>query len=187
MICPPKVDRRYYCTSEKKHSSLRQSLLIVALLQGLWVSGLSAAAFSDAEIAEILAAHNAVRQRVARVESQRLGGTVIIPDLIWDSAVAALAQEWADSLIKRNPPTGQHRQGEKLEQLGSGRKLVSGLVGGNTEPLRQGRGGELGRGGKVVSLPQKHLHTRQGVPALYTVGLEQHATARSRTSSAHDR
>ena len=120
MICPPKVDRRYYCTSEKKHSSLRQSLLIVALLQGLWVSGLSAAAFSDAEIAEILAAHNAVRQRVARVESQRLGGTVIIPDLIWDSAVAALAQEWADSLIKRNPPTGQHRQGEKLEQLGLG-------------------------------------------------------------------
>jgi pathogenesis-related protein 1 len=120
MICPPKVDRRYYCTSEKKHSSLHQSLLIVALLQGLWVSGLSAAAFSDAEIAEILAAHNAVRQRVARVESQRLGGTVIIPDLIWDSAVAALAQEWADSLIKRNPPTGQHRQGEKLEQLGLG-------------------------------------------------------------------
>ena len=120
MICPPKVDRRYYCTSEKKHSSLHQSLLIIALLQGLWVSGLSAAAFSDAEIAEILAAHNAVRQRVARVESQRLGGTVIIPDLIWDSAVAALAQEWADSLIKRNPPTGQHRQGEKLEQLGLG-------------------------------------------------------------------
>jgi len=71
--------------SGKKHSSLFQSLLIVALLQGLWVKDLSAAALADAEVAEILAAHNAVRQRVARVESQRLGGTVIIPDLVWDS------------------------------------------------------------------------------------------------------
>jgi pathogenesis-related protein 1 len=120
MICPPKVDRQYYCMSGKKHSPLFQSLLIVALLQGLWVKDLSAAALSDAEVAEILAAHNAVRQRVARVESQRLGGTVIIPDLVWDSAVAALAQEWADSLIKRNPPRGEHRKGKKLQQLGLG-------------------------------------------------------------------
>ena len=34
--------------------------------------------------------------------------------------MAAVAQEWADSLIKRNPPTGGHRKREELQQLNLG-------------------------------------------------------------------
>ena len=90
------------------------------MLTTLCISTLAGAPLSNAEVAEILAAHNAVRQRVARAESQRLGGTVRIPDLIWDSALAVVAQEWADSLIKRNPPTGRHRKQEELQQLDLG-------------------------------------------------------------------
>ena len=48
------------------------------------------------------------------------GGTVRIPDLIWDSTLATVAQEWADSLIKRNPPRGGHRKQEELQQLDLG-------------------------------------------------------------------
>jgi pathogenesis-related protein 1 len=94
--------------------------LVGALLTARGISDLSAAPLSESEIAEVLAAHNAVRQRVARAESQRLGANVMIPDLIWDSTIAAVAQEWADSLIKRNPPTGEHRKSKELQQLGVG-------------------------------------------------------------------
>jgi cysteine-rich secretory family protein len=106
----------------EKHLFKRRStlLLIVATLMALCVGAFAGPPFSDAEAAEILAAHNAVRQRVARAECQRLGGSVRIPDLIWDSTVAAVAQEWADSLIKRNPPRGAHRPGAKLQQLNLG-------------------------------------------------------------------
>ena len=93
---------------------------MAAFLTALCISDLPAAPLSDAEIAEMLATHNAVRQRVARAESQRLGGMVSIPDLIWDASVAAVAQQWADSLIKRNPPTGEHHKKEELQQLGLG-------------------------------------------------------------------
>jgi pathogenesis-related protein 1 len=99
---------------------MRHFLLIATLLAALSISDLAAAPLSDAEIAEMLAAHNAARRRVARVEAQRLGGSVSIPDLTWDPAVAAVAQEWADSLIKRNPPTGGHRRKGELEQLDLG-------------------------------------------------------------------
>jgi hypothetical protein len=61
---------------------MRQFLLVAALLVALCNTDLSAAPLSDAEIAAMLAAHNAVRQRVAQAESLRLGGTVSIPDLI---------------------------------------------------------------------------------------------------------
>ena len=94
--------------------------LIAALAIALCISNLSAEPLSDAEATELLAAHNAVRQRIGEVESERLGGTVNIPDLIWDSAVAAVAQRWADSLIKKNPPAGGHRKHEELQQLGLG-------------------------------------------------------------------
>ena len=96
------------------------SILISALLAALCTNTLVAAPLSDDEAAAMLGAHNAVRQQVARAESQRLGGIVSIPDLIWDPTVAAVAQEWADFLIKRNPPAGGHRKAEELRQLGLG-------------------------------------------------------------------
>jgi pathogenesis-related protein 1 len=101
----------------KEDSRIRYLFLAGALLIALCSSDLWAAPLSESEIAEVLAAHNAVRQRVARAESQRLGGTVSIPNLIWDATVAAVAQQWADSLIKRNPPTGEHRKRKELQQL----------------------------------------------------------------------
>jgi hypothetical protein len=99
---------------------MRQFLLVAALLVALCNTDLSAAPLSDAEIAAMLAAHNAVRQRVAQAESLRLGGTVSIPDLIWDPSVAAIAQAHAESLINNNPPKGEHRTDEELQQLGLG-------------------------------------------------------------------
>jgi hypothetical protein len=62
-----------------RHPAIGPSLLSAALLLSLCPLYLSAAPLSDAEIAEMLAAHNAVRRRVAESESQRLGGKVIIP------------------------------------------------------------------------------------------------------------
>ena len=99
---------------------MRQFLLVAALLVALCNTDLSAAPLSDAEIAAMLAAHNAVRQHVAQAESLRLGGTVSIPDLTWNPSVAAIAQAHADSLINSNPPKGQHRRDEELQQLGLG-------------------------------------------------------------------
>jgi pathogenesis-related protein 1 len=120
-MTPHKVASVSGPTGQRKEDSRRRHFFLVgALLAALCISDLSAEPFSDSEIAEILAAHNAVRRRVARAESQRLGGTVSIPDLIWDSTVAAVAQQWADSLIKRNPPTGGHRKREELQQLNLG-------------------------------------------------------------------
>jgi pathogenesis-related protein 1 len=105
---------------KRLHERPNTLLLIAAMLTTLCISGVAGAPLSNAEVAEILAAHNAVRQRVARAEAQRLGGTVRIPNLIWDSALAIVAQEWADSLIKRNPPIGRHRKGGELQQLDLG-------------------------------------------------------------------
>jgi hypothetical protein len=83
-------------------------ILVAAFLVALCSTALSAAPLSDAEIAAMVAAHNAVRQGVAQAESLRLGGTVSIPDLTWDPAVAAVAQEYADYLINQNPPEIHH-------------------------------------------------------------------------------
>ena len=112
-VCSIHVERRL-------HERPNTLLLIAAMLTTLCIGARAGAPLSDAEIAEILGAHNAVRQRVARAESQRLGGTVRIRDLTWDPTLAAVAQEWADSLIKRNPPTGGHRKQEELQQLDLG-------------------------------------------------------------------
>jgi pathogenesis-related protein 1 len=109
----------------------RQFLLIAALLVALCTTDLSAAPLSDAEVVAMLAAHNAVRRRVAQAESLRLGGTVSIPDLTWDPAVAAVAQQWADSLINNNPPTGGHR--EDLQQLGLGENWYLGWSSGTPD------------------------------------------------------
>lgn len=87
-------------------------ILVAALLVALCSTVLSAGPLSDAEIAAMVAAHNAVRQRVAQAESLRLGGTVSIPDLTWDPTTAAVAQEWADLLINQNPPKICHRCGD---------------------------------------------------------------------------
>jgi pathogenesis-related protein 1 len=105
---------------QKRNSAIGPFRLSAAFLLSLCTLYLSAAPLSDAEIAEMLDAHNAVRRRVAEAESQRLGGTVIIPDLTWDPALAAIAQGWADSLITSNPPTGGHRKKEELQRLGLG-------------------------------------------------------------------
>lgn len=83
--------------------------LLIALFSTSFSSVRSAAAASprpnlvDALIDEALAAHNAVRQNVAQAESQRLGGTVSIPDLTWDPNLAALAQDWANQVVGLNP------------------------------------------------------------------------------------
>ena len=98
----------------------RTLLLTVAMLTALCIGTRAGPLLSEAEAAEMLAAHNAVRQRVAQAESQRLGGTVRIPDLVWDATLAAVAQEWADALIKRNPPRGEHRKQKELQQLNLG-------------------------------------------------------------------
>ena len=82
---------------------------------------------------------------------RRLGGIVSIPDLIWDSTVAAVAQQWADSLIKRNPPTGGHRKREELRQLNLGENWYLAWSEGTPPDLSgEGRDRELGRGGAVV-------------------------------------
>jgi pathogenesis-related protein 1 len=107
-------------TGQREDSRVRQFFLAGALLAALCISAVAGAPLSDAEIVEILTAHNGIRQRVARSESQRLRGTVSIPNLTWDPAAAALAQQWADALIKRDPPTGGHRKQEELQQLDLG-------------------------------------------------------------------
>ena len=87
-------------------------ILVAALLAVLCGSTtLSAQPLNDADTAEAVAAHNAVRQSVAQAESARLGGTVSIPDLAWDPAPAAVAQEWAELLVNQNPPQKCHRCG----------------------------------------------------------------------------
>ena len=60
--------------SDKSMASV--SILISALLAALCTNTLVAAPLSDDEAAAMLGAHNAVRQQVARAESQRLGGIV---------------------------------------------------------------------------------------------------------------
>src|SRR5687767_6880242 len=105
---------------------MRQFLLLAALLVALFSSGFSsvgsAAAASpranldDAVIDEALAAHNAVRQSVAQAESQRLGGTVSIPDLTWDPALAALAQDWANQVVGQSPLP--HRPADQRPGIG---------------------------------------------------------------------
>lgn len=86
---------------------MRQLLLVAAL----YCTALSATPLTNDEINAMVAAHNVVRQQTAQEESARLGGTVSIPDLIWDPAVAAIAQQWADILINQNPPKLCHRCG----------------------------------------------------------------------------
>ena len=73
-------------------------VLATALTAMLSPTGSALAADSSSEF---VAAHNAVRQRVAQAESQRLGGTVSIPDLTWDANLAATAQDWANQQAAR--------------------------------------------------------------------------------------
>jgi hypothetical protein len=83
---------------------LKLQILVAALLAVLCGSTtLSAQPLNDAEIAEAVAAHNAVRRSV--------GGTVSMPDLTWDPAPAAVAKEWAELLVNQNPPKICHRCG----------------------------------------------------------------------------
>ena len=122
---------------------MRKLLLAAALLVALLSTALSPARpaaasprlnLSDADIAQALAAHNAVRQQVAAAESQRLGGTVVIPDLTWNNDLAAYAQEWADHLLSSDPdpanpfawgsdptnPDYPHHPWSELQALGRG-------------------------------------------------------------------
>jgi hypothetical protein len=89
-------------------------ILAAALLAALCGSTpLSAQPLNDADRAEAVAAHNDVRQRVAQEETMRLGGTVSLPPLTWDPAPAAVAQEWAELLVNKEPPQICHRCGAK--------------------------------------------------------------------------
>jgi|UPI000685D80B hypothetical protein len=96
----------------------------------------SVSALTNAEINDMVAAHNAVRQRVAQAESLRLGGRVSIPNLAWEPAIAAVAQEWADTLIKNNPPIIVHR--EDLQQRGLGENIYEGWA--TNVPIDQSAG-----------------------------------------------
>jgi pathogenesis-related protein 1 len=88
-----------------------RQFIVATLLVALWSACFSSvgsasaanlhANLNDGEATEAIAAHNAIRQRVAQAESQRLGGTVAIPDLIWDADIAAVAQDWADQQAAR--------------------------------------------------------------------------------------
>jgi len=104
---------------------MRQFLVAAALLIALLSTGFSSVRSASASPLatlsdEALAAHNAVRQRVAQAESQRLGGTVSIPDLTWDPKLAALAQNWADQRIGRAPVKGEdpHRPRDQRPGIG---------------------------------------------------------------------
>jgi|SoiMetStandDraft_2_1073263.scaffolds.fasta_scaffold11767_4 pathogenesis-related protein 1 len=93
---------------------MRQLLLVAALLVALFNTVLSVG--SAAVMDEALAAHNAIRRQVAQAESQRLGGTVSIPDLAWDPALSALAQDWANQVVGPNPPP--HRPADQRPGIG---------------------------------------------------------------------
>lgn len=83
---------------------LHHRLLIAALAVGLLglTAGAATAAVSPGQQASILAAHNALRRNTAASETRRLGQTVTIPDLTWNTAAAAAAQTWADHLLATN-------------------------------------------------------------------------------------
>jgi pathogenesis-related protein 1 len=93
----------------KEHSMRRFFLaaLLIALFSacvssvGSALAATTGAALSTTEIAQAVSAHNAVRQRVAQSESIRLGRTVRIPNLTWDTTVAAVAQDWANQQAVR--------------------------------------------------------------------------------------
>jgi uncharacterized protein YkwD len=95
--------------------------LLIALLSASFASVRSAAAspradLADPMIADVLVAHNTVRQRIAQAESQRLGGTVSIPDLTWDANLAGLAQDWANQVVGQNPTP--HRPADQRPGIG---------------------------------------------------------------------
>ncbi|HEU5103467.1 MAG TPA: CAP domain-containing protein [Roseiflexaceae bacterium] len=94
---------------------LLAAALLIALLSTSFSSARSASASPLATLSdEALAAHNAVRQRVAHDESQRLGGTVSIPDLTWDPALATLAEDWANQVVGQVRPPHRPGVGENI-------------------------------------------------------------------------
>jgi len=86
-------------------------ILIAALMVALCSSPLLAEPLSEAEKNAAVQAHNDLRQRVARDETVRLGGTVTIPNLTWDANLATVAQQFAEALVNQNPPALCHRCG----------------------------------------------------------------------------
>lgn len=56
-------------------------------------------AVSPTQHADMLRAHNSLRRSVAAEESNRLGVTVVIPQLTWSAAAARVAKIWADHLL----------------------------------------------------------------------------------------
>ncbi|MFL5800976.1 MAG: CAP domain-containing protein [Roseiflexaceae bacterium] len=123
------------------HKLLLAAALLVALFSTGFSSVPSASASPLADLSdEALAAHNAFRQQVAREESQRLGGTVVIPDLTWNSDLAAYAQAWADQLLSSDPnpanpfaygsdpnnPDYPHHPWSELNALGRGENIYAG-------------------------------------------------------------
>jgi pathogenesis-related protein 1 len=68
---------------------------------------------SSTDITQAVNAHNSLRQQVAKDETARLKRTITIPNVSWDAAVAATAQDWANkeaARLKANPNSSpQHR------------------------------------------------------------------------------
>jgi hypothetical protein len=88
--------------------------LLALLLGGLIgaIAGSAAADVTPDQQAAMLAAHNSLRRTTGARETERLGQPVVIPDLTWNAAAAAVAQAWADHLLATgdfafNPDAGE--------------------------------------------------------------------------------
>lgn len=94
--------------------SVRISLLTIALLSLGAAEQLPAQSLRH----EILAAHNKARARVG------------VPQLTWSSSLAALAQQWADSLLSNGKfvHRPKPRYGENLFEIRGGKASASEVV-----------------------------------------------------------
>ncbi|MFN8623757.1 MAG: CAP domain-containing protein [Chloroflexota bacterium] len=72
--------------------------------------------------AAMLGLHNTFRQGIAAAETARLGQAVTIPDLTWDPAAAAIAQGWADTMLR----TGDFKHNKKRGPYGENIYFESG-------------------------------------------------------------
>ena len=95
-------------TTRKLIHTITVGSIALASLTSIGASPVSAAELPADEQQQMLDAHNNVRSRVAAAETERLGATVTIPDLVWDVDAAAAAQAWAEIAVA-NPNSGTAR------------------------------------------------------------------------------
>ena len=86
------------------------------------------------------AAHNAVREMVKT--------TPMLADMVWDSEVAAYAQQWTDSLAMMHCDAPMHRSGSDLQKKGYGENLAA--FGGFGAPNSTSKQAVAGWAGEVA-------------------------------------